>query len=136
MSNAISNVQLSFCRKENWNEFKTIDERNRFCASCQHRVTDFSQASATDLASALKEGGRVCGRFHRSQMSAAFLAGLIATTALAACKEDAIPSLPTTAPMPIEAITQEEEIELMLTGIIVSDSWPLEDKTLPDSIHD
>jgi hypothetical protein len=135
MSNAISNVQLSFCCKENWNEFKTIDERSRFCASCQHRVTDFSQASASDLASALKEGGRVCGRFHRSQVSVAFLAGLIATTTLTACKEDAIPSLPATS-APIEAITQEEEIEVMFTGIIVSDSWPLEEKTLPDSIHD
>ena len=136
MSNAISNVQLSFCCKENWNEFKTIDERNRFCASCQHRVTDFSQASASDLASALKEGGRVCGRFHRSQMSATFLAGLIATTALTACKENVVPSLHAQIPTPMEAITQEEVVDVMFAGIIMPDSViQLEEKTLPDSIH-
>ena len=69
-------------------------------------------------------------------MSAAFLAGLIATTALTGCKENVVPSLPASIQTPIEAITQEEEFEVMFVGIIVSDSaMQLEEKTLPDSIH-
>lgn len=72
MENKIKNVSLSFCCKKDWNTFKTIDERKRFCDSCQHNVVDFTTATQTELDDALKSGERVCGRFTAVQLSDTF----------------------------------------------------------------
>ncbi|MGC3947448.1 MAG: hypothetical protein QM762_23525 [Chryseolinea sp.] len=116
MENDITNVTLSFCCKEDWNLFKTIDERSRFCATCKHRVVDFTNATASDFDHE-KKSGPLCGRFKRSQLSAAFLLSLAAGVANSSCTEPDI--LPSNYDAPL---VEEEQIsvetEFIMAGIV------------------
>src|SRR5262245_17639164 len=89
MNTNIRNVSLSFCCQEDWNTFEKIDQRSRHCGTCQHRVIDFTNATAADFAEA-KKSGAVCGRFKSSQLSAAFLIGLAASATLGSCTESEV----------------------------------------------
>jgi len=132
MDNEIRNVKLSFCCKEDWNSFATVDARTRFCASCRCKVLDFRNAKQQELTDALKSGGRVCGVFKRSQMNEAFLkyaaASLLAvSSAVSSCSEE---SLTPVAEMPLEEQEIEftgdvdviyEELDIPFTGYV---TWP------------
>jgi hypothetical protein len=73
MRTEIKNVSLSFCCKEDWNSFTSIDERTRFCASCKNKVVDFTNATESDYNRAINSGEKICGRFKQSQLSESFL---------------------------------------------------------------
>ena len=119
MSN-IKDVSLQFCCKEDWNSFASIDAKSKFCATCQHRVVDFTNASAEDLAREKAKGTSLCGRFKRSQFSAAFLIGLTAAAGSGSCTEP-LP-LDTEPSQPIKIETPIEEAEYELSGIVFMDS--------------
>ena len=73
MENEIRDVRLSFCCREDWDSFKSIDERTRFCQLCKNQVVDFTNATQSDFNVAMGSGKKICGRFKRSQMNEAFL---------------------------------------------------------------
>ena len=127
MENRIQNVNLSFCCKKDWNSFQTVDERRRFCGSCQHNVVDFTKATRMELDDALKSGNRVCGRFTRSQMGDKFLkyaasSVVIAVSVLSTgCERpvdvkpaDAVESLRPTPPQ-----APEDDGEFVTMGIVM-----------------
>src|SRR5262245_47914742 len=120
MSN-IKDVSLQFCCKEDWNSFASIDVRSKFCATCQHSVIDFTNATAEDLVRAKEQSTSVCGRFKRSQFSAAFLIGLSAAGS-SSCS-DPLPLDANAEPsQPIEIEAPVEEEYERLTGIVFIDS--------------
>lgn len=132
MSDAIKDVRLSFCCKENWNAFATVDERKRFCASCKHNVVDFTNANKEDLNQARQSGQRVCGHFKLSQMNKAFARTVIASlalgTAAVSCTEpsEVNPELPVLEVAPTDVPPEISFYDLELTGIIVFDSLDVE----------
>jgi hypothetical protein len=116
MEKEIKNVSLSFCCQEDWNSFASIDERARFCASCKHKVIDFTNANASEFNQLINSGQKICGRFKRSQMSESFLKMAAASLVMAASatsircteQENVIPQ-----------VRKEESVEIELTGIIM-----------------
>lgn len=52
---------------ENWSEMKPVD-KGRFCASCQKKVYDFTQAPDTAILEIIRKSQDVCGRFRVSQL--------------------------------------------------------------------
>jgi hypothetical protein len=139
MSNPITNVSLSFCCQENWNDFEAITERERFCASCKHRVVDFTSATADDLKLAKKQSGSICGRFTRSQMSAAFLIGLTASSVLSGCSEPDLISKTeepaAVAPVEVEETTLKSE-EFFTVGMVVMEPGEVEADSLAARIRE
>lgn len=130
MSDEIKNIKLSLCCQEDWNGFKSMDERTRFCDHCQHRVIDFTHAKKSDLDQARQSGERVCGRFKMSQMDPSLLkyaaASIIALSLTSGCTEEA--NLPSA---PAETIDEfimgdvdviSDTLEVYTTGIIEFDS--------------
>ncbi len=124
MESNIKNVSLSFCCKEDWQSFPTIDERTRFCGSCKHKVIDFTNADQVALQQAFQSGHRVCGRFKSSQMNQSFLklaaASLIvaASTSVISCAPEHMDPQPGVPPLP-----KMEDFELMgdiaFTGMVI-----------------
>lgn len=115
MEKEIKNVSLSFCCKEDWNSFTSIDERTRFCGSCKHKVVDFTNANDAEFTQLLNSNQKICGRFKRSQMSESFLkmaASLViaASTSSISCthQENVTPQVP-----------EQESSEIELTGIVM-----------------
>lgn len=49
----------------------TPTAQGRFCAACQHTVTDFTQRTDAEVLAILRQaaGGRVCGRFRAEQLN-------------------------------------------------------------------
>jgi hypothetical protein len=124
MKDEIKNVSLSFCCQEDWDQFATIDEHARFCASCKHRVIDFTNTNQRELEKELQSGARVCGRFKASQMSDTFLkmaaASIVvaATVSSIACTNELAEIEPQPAPM--EAVSEMEFMgDVMFTGFIL-----------------
>lgn len=118
MENGITNVSLSFCCKEDWNSFETIDERSRFCATCQHRVVDFTNATVFDFTKE-KKPGSLCGRFKRSQLNAAFLFSIAAGMSVVSCTDGDIATSPETPRVEERILPNEELAEEILTGIVI-----------------
>lgn len=132
MENKIQNVSLSFCCKEEWNTFKTVDERRRFCGSCKHNVIDFTKATQKELDHVLKSGARVCGRFTASQMSETFLryaasAVVVASAISISCEKPVEMNRSKTVESPVPALIPllpppEEEHYVMGAVIMPLDS--------------
>lgn len=54
---------------EDWNAM-TPEAQGRFCASCTKCVFDFTKKSDEEILNTYKaQGGRVCGRFRKEQLS-------------------------------------------------------------------
>lgn len=54
--------------QENWQEMAPR-EQGRFCAACQHTVTDFSAMTDEEIIAFLRQSsGKACGRFRASQL--------------------------------------------------------------------
>jgi len=125
METRIRNVSLSFCCKKDWNAFQSVDERNRFCSSCEHNVIDFTKSTQAELDNALKAGERVCGRFTAAQLSDKFLK-YVASTAMTAASILSTGCAGTSEIRPSNVEPEEietiEEIEYVTMGIIAPPS--------------
>jgi len=126
MKDEIKNISLAFCCKEDWNQFTTLNERTRFCASCKHQVIDFTDASQMELENEFQSRERVCGRFKQSQMSDSFLklaaaALVIATTSASMSCSDELPDLNSPA-APVEELAEIEFMgDILFTGMILDE---------------
>lgn len=123
MESNIKNVSLSFCCKEDWQSFPTIDERTRFCGSCKHKVIDFTNADKVALQKAFQSRHRVCGRFKSSQMNESFLklaaASLIvaASTSVIGCAPEQMDPQPSVPPLP--TMEEFELMDISFTGMVI-----------------
>tara|TARA_Y100000815_G_C13348840_1_gene503355 strand:+ start:5942 stop:6661 length:720 start_codon:yes stop_codon:yes gene_type:complete len=52
---------------ENWHDM-TPTEQGKFCANCEKEVIDFSNYTNSELATRLKNGEKLCGKFNASQL--------------------------------------------------------------------
>jgi len=146
MKNEIKNVNLSFCCKEDWSSFKSIDERTRFCQSCKHQVVDFTKATQSDFDEAMNAGKKVCGRFKRSQMSETFLklAAAVTVAASSAALTNCAKEKSIEPQAPVQTITTETVDEELMGDIVVgiteippqfdSTSLRIIPKIIPDSL--
>jgi hypothetical protein len=128
MQNEIKNTRLSFCCQEDWNGFKTVDKRTRFCSSCKHQVVDFTNASQNEFNDALNSGKSICGRFKRSQVSESFLKLAVASLAVTAsvasvsCTENSIEPHPPLQTNPIKTVETEDTTVILMGMVAFHDS--------------
>ena len=102
----------------------SVDERTKFCASCKHRVIDFTKATNEEFEAAKNSGQRICGRFNKSQMNLSFLQYAAATALISATTIACSPAQEVIQPK--ELLAEEEilidDIPLMGIVIVVEDS--------------
>lgn len=147
MESSIKNVTLAFCCQEDWHSFSTIDDRTRFCGSCQHAVMDFTTANQFQFEQAMQNGQPVCGRFKSSQLSETFLklaaASLIATSSISttSCIDDNASS---SFQNPLSEVQIQEHImmgipmppdSLHIVPRIIPDATEVNSKKAPDNSH-
>jgi hypothetical protein len=125
MSNSISNVCLSFQCPVKWGEMSMQSATERYCSRCQLVVKDFTNSTKDEFDKTMAASqGRVCGRFKKSQMSAAYLQRIAATVVIAsaiACTPEPVAPPEVTEPSVIEH-PQVEFDEVLMGDIVLIDS--------------
>ncbi len=79
----IKNIPLAFQCPQNWDAMR-LCEGGKFCTICQKTVFDFTNKNQADFDKINQQfEGKICGRFHKSQLHLAKMAlmtGLVLTT--------------------------------------------------------
>lgn len=119
MDHEIKNVNLSFCCKEDWNGFASIDDKTRFCGSCKHKVVDFTNANESEFNQLIASGEKICGRFKRSQVNDSFLLAASIVVAASASSISCTNYDNVTPQTPKQEFNDTEFPEHMLMGVPV-----------------
>jgi hypothetical protein len=130
---------------ENWAAM-TPSDKGRFCASCQKNVIDFTRASDREIAQALRQDKKLCGKFRVNQLERDLVipkekSSLWAVASAAVISFLTIGSNEVLAQEPVsteQTLTQNEDMlgkiampqRIIIKGVISDETGPLPGATI------